>query len=859
MCERCPLRLRPVRACPGCGEQAPDEARFCPVCGTALGTAPAAPGLRKIVTIVRSDLVGSTTLGETLSPETLRQVLDRYFDAMAEVLMRHEGASQTFIGDAVMAVFGIPTVHEDDALRAVRAAKEMRSALRELNEQLDLRWGVRLQARTGLNTGEVIVGDPSHGEAFVGGEAVNIATQLERSAPPREILVGEQTLELVRGAVLVQAVPPVAVEGKREPVRAFRLLDVATPDRGIDRGLSSPLVGRERELQVLREAFDRTVSAGTCELVTLVGPAGVGKTRLTSDFLRSLGGAATAATGRCLSYGQGLTFWPLREIVAELAGTEDGDGPDEVLTRLSRLLPPDDDRATVAERVAAALGVVESAAYPEDTFWAVRKLFEAVARERPLVVMLEDVQWAEPTLLELIEYLPVAIGSLPVLLIAVTRAELFDVRPNFAQGVPGARRIDVQPLSEADSQALVKKLVAEAGVAADVADRVAASAEGNPLFVEELVRMLIDERHLGQDPSALPMPPTIHAVLAARLDRLDSTELAVVKAAAVIGKSFSDEAALMLAGGPGHAEPESHLGALVRKGIIEADGGRFGGRRTFSFKHILLRDVAYQGILKAQRADLHERYADWLEGEAGERASEYHELLGHHLERAAHNLSELAPIDERLPELSTRAARHLGASGTRALARGDIRPAVSLLERAVSLLPEDDPARRDLTLKLGIGLAESGDLSRADALLADRIRAERRGRAFVAFHDGAGSQRVVTLENERSPITIGRRADNDIVLSWDSEVSRRHAHLLHLGEGWALVDDDSRNGSYLNGERVTRQRPLRDGDVFRFGDTVVLFRAPVPDEHRARDVFLAPEQVTYMGQSTTHAPKPAAE
>ena len=399
---------------------------------------------------------------------------------------------------------------------------------------------------------------------------------------------------------------------------------------------------------MLRDAFDRTVSAGTCELVTVVGPAGVGKSRLRSDFVQSLGGAATAVTGRCLSYGQGLTFWPLREIVAELAGIEDGDSPDEVLARLARLLPADDDRATVAERVAGALGVVDSSAYPQDTFWAVRKLLEAVASERPLVVVLEDVQWAEPTLLELIEYLPMAIGALPVLLIAVARAELFDIRPNFAQGLPGAPRIDVQPLSEADCLALVKQLVGEAGVATDVSDRVAVSAEGNPLFVEELVRMLIDERHLGQDASALPMPPTIQAVLAARLDRLDSAELAIVRAAAVIGKSFSDEAALLLAGRD-RSEPESQLGALVRKQIIEADGGRFGGRRTFSFKHILLRDVAYQGILKAQRADLHERYADWLEREAGERASEYQEILGHHLERSVHNLSELAPMRRAHP------------------------------------------------------------------------------------------------------------------------------------------------------------------------------------------------------------------
>jgi hypothetical protein len=323
-----------------------------------------------------------------------------------------------------------------------------------------------------------------------------------------------------------------------------------------------------------------------------------------------------------------------------------------------------------------------------------------------------------------------------------------------------------------------------------------------------------------------------------------------------VGRSFSDEAALLLADRRDRSELEAHLGSLVRQQIIEPGGGRFAGRRTFSFKHVLMRDVAYQAILKAQRAELHERYADWLEREAGERASEYREILGHHLERAYRNRSELGHSDERLRELATRAAGHLGASGTRALARGDTRPAISLLERAVELLPDDDPARRDLTLKLGIALAESGDLSRADALLADRIRAERRGRAYVAFHDGGGSQQVMTLEDERSPITIGRRPDNDIVLSWDNEASRRHAHLLHTGQGWALVDDESRNGSYLNGERITRQRSLRDGDVFRFGDTVVLFRAPVPDEQRARSVFLDPEQVTYMGQTSTHAPKP---
>jgi class 3 adenylate cyclase len=803
--------------------------------------------------VVFSDLVGSTRLAEQLELETLRQVLARYLDAMSEVLMRHEGAIQQFIGDAVLAVFGMPAVHEDDAVRAVRAAAGMRSALRELNEQLDLRWGVRLQTRTGISTGEVIAASGPAGETIVTGDAVNVATALEQAAPAGEILLGERTVDLVRPAVLLQAVDPIVVKGISRPVRAFRLLDVAGRHRGGAPGLRSrPLIGRERELQELRGALDRARSARTCQLVTITGPAGIGKTRLTRDFAGSLGDAATAVTGRCLSYGQGLTFWPLREIVAELAGTEDGDSPDEVVGRVARLLPADDDRTVVAERVAGALGVVESTAYPAETFWAVRKLLEAVARERPLVVVLEDVQWAEPTFLELIEYLGGATGELPLLIVAVTRSEIFESKPDFGARIPGAVQIELRPLGEPESRALVEHLAAGRAMSTELSDRLVASAEGNPLFVEELVRMVVEERRLEEDVSALSMPATVQAVLAARLDRLDADECAIVRAAAVIGRSFVDEAAVLLAGAQDHADPEQLLGTLVRKDVIEPDGGRFAGRRTFSFKHILLHDVAYETILKSQRADLHARYADWLERSTGERAMEYEEILGYHLECSHRNLAEVSPREEGGRELATRAARHLGASGARALARGDIRPAVNLLERAVSLLPDDDPARGELTLKLGIGLAESGDTSRADALLAERIRAERRGRAFVAFHDGGGRQQVVTLDDERSPITIGRRPDNDIALPWDSEVSRRHARLVRTEKGWAVVDDGSRNGSFLNGERVTGEGTLSDGDVFRFGDTVVLFRAPVPDEDREHRVFLEPEQVTYMGQGSTH-------
>jgi predicted ATPase len=401
-------------------------------------------------------------------------------------------------------------------------------------------------------------------------------------------------------------------------------------------------------------------------------------------------------------------------------------------------------------------------------------------------------------------------------------------------------------------------------VAGDLPERVFTGADGNPLFVEELVRMLVDEHHLEKDEKGVPVvrelsavsvPPTLHALLAARLDRLDPGERAVVEAAAVVGRSFGGGAVLELNRGDDRSELDRLLRELERKQVIEPDGGHFAGEGTFSFTHILLRDVAYHGILKESRTDYHGRFAEWLESEAGERASEYEEILGYHLERAYRYLAELGPIDERGRDLAGRAAARLGSSGRRALARGDIPPAVNLLERAVSLLADDDPARRDLTLKLGIALAETGQMSRADALLHDRIEAEQRGRSFVVFHDGTGRRHVVDLGEEESTITIGRRVENHVALSWDNDVSRRHAELRRLPGGWMLVDDESRNGSYCNGERITGQRPLRDGDVLRFGDTVVLFRAPGQDAERG-PAIAEPEQVTSFGESPTHPQEP---
>ena len=316
-------------ACPTCGEEAPERARFCPSCGAPLvSAAPPREDLRKVVTVLFSDLKGSTALGERLDSESLRQVMRRYFLTMEAILERHGGTVEKFIGDAIMAVFGVPSVREDDALRAVRAAGEMRDALSELNDQLEARWGVRLRVRTGVNTGEVIAGDPGRGHGFVTGDAVNTAARLEQAAQEDEILIGGDTHALVRDAVRVEPVEPLELKGKAEPVPAFRLLEVQPGAAGVSRRLDSELVGREAEVAALRAVHDRVVADQASALVTVLGPAGVGKSRLTAEFAAGLGEEATVLIGRCLPYGEGITFWPVREVVRAAAGITEDDGID---------------------------------------------------------------------------------------------------------------------------------------------------------------------------------------------------------------------------------------------------------------------------------------------------------------------------------------------------------------------------------------------------------------------------------------------------------------------------------------------------------------------------------------------------
>jgi class 3 adenylate cyclase/tetratricopeptide (TPR) repeat protein len=725
-----------MRVCPTCGEENSDRARFCQACATPLDDQPAAREVRKVVTIVFSDVTGSTALGERLDPESLRRVMARYFDAMARVIQAHGGVVEKFIGDAVMAVFGIPRLHEDDALRAVRAAVGMRDALADLNERLGAELGVTIATRIGVNTGEVVTGDPSAGQRLVTGDAVNTAARLEQSAAPGEVLIGERTQRLVRDAVRVEPVEPLQVKGKADPLPAYRLLAVEPGADSHTRRLDSPLVGRRREQDLLRQALDRAMSERTCHLFTLLGPAGVGKSRLVQEFVAGAAPTARILGGRCLSYGEGITFRPVGEVVRRAAGIEDADPPDTARRKLERLLSGADDGSLVAARVAELIGLAELPSGGEDSFWAVRRLLESLARDRPLAVVFDDVHWAEPTFLDLVDHVADWTRDAPILLLCLARPELLEIRPGWGGGKLNATSILLEPLGASECELLIENLLGSADIPPAARVRILAAAEGNPLFVEEMLAMLIDDgllrrengRWVGtEDLARVAVPPTIQLLLAARLDRLDAEERAVMERGAVEGKVFHVGAVASLSPPDLRIRVVPRLLGLTRKELIRPDRGEFAGEDAFRFRHLLIRDAAYQGMPKEVRAALHEAFADWLVAAAHARMAEYDDILGHHLEQAYRYRAELGPVDEGSARLASRAADHLSKAGSRALHRGDGPAARTLLSRAVELLPEGSGARLRLLPDLADALIDTGALGEADGLL--RLAIEQAGRA----------------------------------------------------------------------------------------------------------------------------------
>jgi class 3 adenylate cyclase/tetratricopeptide (TPR) repeat protein len=756
-----------VRRCPSCGEENADRARFCQNCATPLAEADRpAVETRKVVTIVFADVTGSTALGERLDPEALRRVMSRYFDRMAAVIEAHEGTVEKFIGDAVMAVFGIPRLHEDDALRAVRAAAEMDAALAELNAELERDHGVGLAARVGVNTGEVVAGDPTTGQRLVTGDAVNVAARLEQAAAPGEVLLGEPTHRLVKDAVDVEPVAPLELKGKAEPVPAYRLTGVRDTGLGHARRLDSPMVGRAKELDLLQRALERATSERTAHLFTLLGPAGVGKSRLVLEFLGGPAAGATVLRGRCLSYGEGITFYPVAEAVQDAAGVERTDDVESARGKLSALLEGSADRDRIGPLVAGLLSWDEPGA-TEDSIWAVRKLFEHLARDRPLVVVFDDIHWAEPTFLDLVEHVADWTREAAVLLLCVARPELLDVRPGWSGGKLNATSILLEPLDGADTSQLVDNLLGRAELPDVARARILEAAEGNPLFVEEMLGMLIDDGLLRSDGGTwravddladVTVPPTIQLLLAARIDRLDAEERAVMERGSIEGKLFHGGAVASLAPDSLRPAVPSRLLALARKELIRPDRAEFAGEDAFRFRHLLIRDAAYQAMSKEQRADLHERFAAWLERVAGERLPEYEEILAHHLEQAFHYRMELGPGDAGTRELARGAAERLTSAADRAQRRGDFSAARHLLGRTVELLDGAERARALVEFAATAAhlhdfpaAAEAADaaIAAADAaddrvalLRAGVIRAEARGQIDPTYTLGRTRREV---------------------------------------------------------------------------------------------------------------------
>jgi class 3 adenylate cyclase len=705
--------------CPSCGKEISGEFVYCPFCAAPL--AGIADEQRKTVTILFCDVTGSTALGESTDPEALRALLARYFERMRGIVEAHGGVVEKFIGDAVMAVFGVPAAHEDDALRACRSAVEMRDALPELG----------VLARIGVNTGEVVTGTA---ERLATGDAVNVAARLEQAADPGTILMGEETLRLVRESVEFHAVDPLPLKGKSEPVPAFRLLDAHGE---LERSHATRFVGRAQELAALRQAWERSRSEGRCELVTVVGEPGIGKSRVVAEALGSLD--TWVVRGRCLPYGEGITYWPVVEVVKQLAAL------------------PSDPSAAAAIR--SLLGESEEATSADQIAWAFRKLLE---EEAPLVVVLDDVQWGEETFLDLVESTALLTAA-PLLLLCTARPELLDRRPAW----PNVLRL--APLNDTEADELMRSEVGE-----ELAERIGHAAGGNPLFLTEMLAM-------ARESEDVEVPPTLKALLTARLDQLDEPERRILQRGSVEGELFHRGAVQVLA--PEEEQVTARLTALVRRELVRPDRAQLVGDDGFRFRHLLIRDTAYEALPKGLRADLHERFALWLEEHT--ELVELDEIVGYHLEQAVRYRQELGQPAGGIAE---RAGDRLAAAGRRALWREDRRTARALLERALDLTRS---IRLDVLLEVDLAAALFVDDSRrAEALLTDAANraadvgdetGEAFARAMVAYHSfNVGECSTEEVEQRLLAVLPQLEQAND------------HASLVHVWEVLGLCVANSR-------------------------------------------------------------------
>jgi class 3 adenylate cyclase/tetratricopeptide (TPR) repeat protein len=723
-----------VTTCPSCGRENPEGFQFCGFCTAPLVERPAAAVQeeRKVVSVLFCDLVGFTAASDAVDPEDVRARIRPYHSRLRDEIERYGGTVEKFVGDAVMAAFGAPVAHEDDAERAVRAGLRILESIAELNEE-DPR--LALQVRVGINTGEAVVAlgaRPEEGEGIVTGDVVNTASRLQGVAPVDTVAVSETTYRATERIFDWEQLEAVQVKGKAEPLPVWRpVAPRARFGSDVTRSLTTPLVGRELEKTLLVGTYDRAAQQRSCQLVTVVGEPGAGKSRLCAELLThvdGLPGLARWRQGRCLPYGDGISFWALGEIVKAECGILGSDTPAQAAAKLGQAIPEDEpERAWLLARLAPLVSAPAEPASQEESFAAWRRFCEGLAAERTTVLVFEDLHWADEALLAFLEHLADWAEGVPLLLLCTARPELYERHATFGADARNAQRINLAPLSDTETAHLFSALLERAVLPAETQQQLLERAGGNPLYAEEFVRLLADRGELGEGGE---VPDSVHALIAARLDTLSPERKALLHDAAVVGKVFW-AGALARMGDRDPAEVELALHELARKELLRpARTSSIEGEHEYAFWHVLVRDVSYGQIPRAGRAARHEAAAAWLEEKAGERAEDIADVLAYHYESAL-ELSEAAGLAEEAERLRAQAVRYLGMAGERALPL-DADAAERQLSRALDLCPEGDPARASLLERWAEAAHQQGRLQEARDALEQAVALHREQGNLVA-------------------------------------------------------------------------------------------------------------------------------
>jgi DNA-binding SARP family transcriptional activator len=642
-------------------------------------------------------------LSGEVDPELVSEVARRAFTLASRSVERHHGVAYRLLDSRVLAVFGARSTHEDDVLRAGRAAIEACSELSTLGAELERDIGVRVRSRAGIDAGIALVHREESGALAITGSVVDGAHRALESANVAEVVIGGVARSLLAGV------------GRLEPsgTGLWRLLEIQAGASGVARRLDQPLVGRTAELSELRHLLERVVGERRCLLATVLGEAGIGKSRLALELRASADGELTVLAGACRSYGEGVTFSPVAEIVRDLIGDDD------VRAGVARLLAGERDADAIADVIARTSGGEPQPA-TEEVFRAVRRLLETAARERPLAIVFDDIHWAEPTFLDLVEHVAETARGVPVLLLCLARPELLEDRPSWGGGKVNTTTLLLEPLSDTDCLALIEQLPAGSELHEETRARIASFAGGNPFFAEQLLAMLEHDPGFADE---LSSPPTVQALLGARLDRLKANDRTVLEHASVLGIEFGRGALAQLVPEQLQARVDESLDRLVRSDLVRSLDPAILVREGYAFKHALIREAAYGSLPKDRRAELHVQVAELLEATSHEKLDE---VIGYHLEQAYLHRRALGRLDKGDRRLAQRAAERLGTAGRRAHAARDTHGAVSLLTRAARVLADDDPDRPELLAVLGEALRDAGRLALADSTLVEAIEAAAR-------------------------------------------------------------------------------------------------------------------------------------